>query len=267
MPTKIWNKYKRLKEINNHPKIKTYLTRIEPIVKEIIPDKDEYDIILDKLEELEKDIFEIVEENNKIYIVIDNNEIILKKIDDLVLSENIIKSIEIEEKNIISKDEILNLFDMEKCLCKIHSEVELNNKLNNGKGTGFFCELNNSPIEYCLFTNNHVINNLGKDNIIKFECFEYQKSFFGSSYKKINKEIAITTDRKVFTNEELDYTCIELFKSDGIIDYFKIDSNIFKNKETLINNDIFILQYPKGKDISFSNGKIMSIKDNKKNNA
>ena len=88
MPTKIWNKYKRLKEINNNGKIKTYLTRLEPIVKEIIPkDKDEYNIILDHLEELKKDILEIIEENNKIYIVIDYNEKIMKKIDDLILSQ------------------------------------------------------------------------------------------------------------------------------------------------------------------------------------
>ena len=32
----IWNKYKIIKEIDSKSNVKTYLTRIEPIVKEII---------------------------------------------------------------------------------------------------------------------------------------------------------------------------------------------------------------------------------------
>ena len=125
---------------------------------------------------------------------------------------------------------------------------------------GFFCELNNFPIKYCLFTNNHIINNIEIGNKIKFKCLE--KLIFSSSYYIIDKEIEITQERKVFTHEELDYACIELFESDGMKNYFKIDSNIFKNKELLKDNDIFILQYPKGNDISFSFGKILSIRDN-----
>ena len=55
----------------------------------------------------------------------------------------------------------------------------------------------------------------------------------------------------------------ELLESDGIRDYFKIDINIFNNKDLLKDNEIFILHYPKGKDTSFSTGKILSIKNNK----
>ena len=36
MPSSIWNKYKLIKEINNKSNIKTYLSKIEPIIKEII---------------------------------------------------------------------------------------------------------------------------------------------------------------------------------------------------------------------------------------
>ena len=78
------------------------------------------------------------------------------------------------------------------------------------------------------------------------------------------KKIKITENRRVFTDKELDYTCIELFESDGIINYFKIDPNLFKhNNKYLENNDIFILQFPNGNDLSFSYGKILSLKDNK----
>ena len=47
----IWKKYEKLKEIKNkHTKIKTYLARIQPIIKEIIPkDKYEYIRISEKL--------------------------------------------------------------------------------------------------------------------------------------------------------------------------------------------------------------------------
>ena len=76
----------------------------------------------------------------------------------------------------------------------------------------------------------------------------------------------MTKKRRVFTNNELDYTCIELLESDNINDYFKIDPKLFKyDKNKLIDNDIFILQYPKVNDLlfSFSYGKILSLKDNK----
>ena len=54
-----------------------------------------------------------------------------------------------------------------------------------------------------------------------------------------------------------------MFKSDGILDYFKIDSKLFEDdKSNLKDNDIFILQFPNGNDLSFSYGKILSLKDN-----
>jgi len=40
MPSKIWNKYEVIKEIEDNSNIKTYLTKIEPIAKEIIPKKN-----------------------------------------------------------------------------------------------------------------------------------------------------------------------------------------------------------------------------------
>ena len=96
-------------------------------------------------------------------------------------------------------------------MCKISLE---NMKGEKCKGSGFFCEIDfNFPIKYALFTNNHVLN---ENNIKMYKeiVFEYCKNI---------KKIKITENRKVFTNKELDYTCIELFESDGILDYFKID--------------------------------------------
>ena len=252
----IWNKYTKIKEINYNSNIKTYLVRIEPILKEIIPkDINDYFIIKQRIEILKNKykIYDIIEENEKIYIVIDKE--INIEIDKIILSNEL----DIKKEGIIeghgkpiTKKEILNLFEMEKSMCKISFE-NIESKVH-GKGSGFFCEINNFPFKYALFTNNHILNksSIEVDNIIKFE------------YYKGNKEIEIKKNRRVYTNKELDYTCIEIFKSDGIKNYFKIEPKIFKyNKEYLKNEEIYILQYPNGNDISFSNGKILLIKENK----
>ena len=69
-----------IKEIGTNSNIKTFLTRIELIAKEIIPkNKDDYYIIIKILvklkEELEEEIniYELIEENEKKYLVMDNN--------------------------------------------------------------------------------------------------------------------------------------------------------------------------------------------------
>ena len=59
MPSTIGNKYTIIKEISdNNSKLKTYLTKIEPIIKEIVyKDEKEYYIIREKIERIkDKDI-------------------------------------------------------------------------------------------------------------------------------------------------------------------------------------------------------------------
>jgi len=179
MPSKIWNKYNIIKEIENNSNIKTYLTKTEPIVKEIIPkNKEDYIIIMERLERLklkeEINIYEIIEENDRIYIVVINNDELLSKIDKLVLSDEINtrrESIIKGHGRPIKKDEILDLFKMENSMCKISSENTIGEEC---QGSGFFCEIDfNFPIKYALFTNNHVLNELNIEigNTIHFECF------------------------------------------------------------------------------------------------
>ena len=248
MPSSIWKKYEKIKEINKNEKIKTYLGRIEPIIKEIIiKNEKEYYIIKERIERIKNiiKIYDIIEEKDRIYIIIENKEEIIKKIDELILSEelNIIKEgIVKDHGNPVYKSEIMKLLKMEKSMCKIYS---LNDKMEEITGTGFFCEIKNYPIKYALFTNNHILNNIKLGTIINIEYLK--------DNKYIEKEIEIDKNRRVYTDKELDYTCIELYKSDGIEDYFKIDKNILNNNNNeLKNKDIFILQYPKGNEISFS---------------
>ena len=110
-----------------------------------------------------------------------------------------------------------------------------------------------------MFTNNHVLD-ANCISINKTINFEY---YIGKKY--VEKEIKITENRKVFTNKQLDYTCIELFKSDGIQKYLKIDPLLlWSNDNDFLNEkDIFVLQYPKGYKISFSFGKIKKVTENK----
>ena len=147
----IWNKYKKIKELNSCLNIKTYLAKYEPIIKEIIPrNKDNYYEIIQKLEKLKckYKIFDIIEENEKIYLVLDNDNEILSNFDKLIIGDIKLESIIEGHSSPISKNEILKLFEMEKSICKIRYERIENGKLIKGKGTGFFCELDNLPIKY-----------------------------------------------------------------------------------------------------------------------
>ena len=150
----------------------------------------------------------------------------------------------------ISKNELLELFRLEKSMCKISVETSENKKF----GSGFFVEIDNFPIKHALFTSNYVLN---ESDIKIGKTIHFQ-------YLEKNMQIEIIENRKALTNKELNYTCIELFETDGITkDYFKIDPNLFKhNNKYLENNDIFILQFPDGNELSFSNGKILSLEGN-----
>jgi len=141
-------------------------------------------------------------------------------------------------------------------MCKIISKKIINGKLEPNYGTGFFLEIDikEIPSKRCLITNNHILN---EDDIKINKYITIEK-------KKKKKEIKITEKRKVYTNKELDYTCIEILKNDKIEDYFKIDNNLMDNSIKIYKDyEIFILQYPKGNELSFSDGIILGIQDSK----
>ena len=148
-----------------------------------------------------------------------------------------------------TEEEIKELYSYKSAICRIIIYY-LNNK--GSSGTGFFCEIddNNIPFKKALFTNNHILNKesiqVGKE--IKFEIC-----------KKLYK-IKITNNRRVFTNETIDYTCIEILDVDNIEKFFRIDDTIFKNKIKLIDKEIFILQYLFSQ-LCHDSGRILNIKD------
>ena len=122
MTITIWNKYKKIKEVDNNSNIKTYLARIEPIIKEIsYKNMNEYLLIREKIEKIKNKIkiYDIIEEEDKIFIVINNNNEIISEIDKLILKDKIeIKKEGIlkEQGNPVSKNEVDELFKMEKSM-------------------------------------------------------------------------------------------------------------------------------------------------------
>ena len=155
----------------------------------------------------------------------------------------------------IKKIEIDELYSYESSMCKIQFEIKNDDeKKKFGFATGFFCEIRdeNIPFKKALFTNNHVLN---------IKSIEIGEVIIFEHLKKI-KKIEITENRRVFTNTDLDYTCIEIIDSDKINNFFKIDKTLFENKNSLLNQEIFILQYSLGEDLSFYPGKIMDINEN-----
>ena len=128
-------------------------------------------------------------------------------------------------------------------------------KILTGKGTGFFCKLNlkNKTI-IGLLTNNHVLNEekIKLDSIIEIE------------HNKEKKVIEITKNRFTCTNEEYDYTCIEIFENENYNNYFEIDGNIDTDNpnEQYKDQEIMMVQYPNLEEASFEKGKVNSIKNN-----
>lgn len=132
----------------------------------------------------------------------------------------------------IDKTKII-LKQMENYICKIENK--------NGNGTGFFCYIpNKNKLFPVLITNNHVINK---------EIIENENKIIISFYKdkkKIQKQLKINDNRKIYTNEKYDTTIIEINKEKDEIDNFlELDDNIFNEYINIYNKSIYVIQYPK----------------------
>ncbi len=118
-------------------------------------------------------------------------------------------------------------------------------------GTGFFFKYQD---KHYFMTVNHVLD----DNAIK-------NNELVIIYKEKEEIIKLNGDRLKLTNEKLDYTIIEILEEDEIFkkikDYFEIDNYIMNNESInkYKDQDICIVQYPEGGDLSFAQGGITSF--------
>ena len=109
-------------------------------------------------------------------------------------------------------------------------------------GSGFFCKIfspfENNKIIKVLFTCNHVLKKeyLLSNNEINLEFNEEKRKIF---FKEEN--------RLIWTNKELDYTCIEILDKDNIKEFLKIDMEIYEKDyhENLLNEEILLIAYNK----------------------
>ena len=131
--------------------------------------------------------------------------------------------------------------------------------LSKGFGSGFFCKIpyteNNNLLLPVLITNNHVLSRelINSNNDIKI------------TINGKNKNIPLK-QRKIWTNEKMDFTCIEIKeKEDNIDTFYNLDDNILKNNssnEYYLNKNVIIFAINKeDKQIGFSNGLIKKCID------
>ena len=129
--------------------------------------------------------------------------------------------------------------------------------LSNGFGSGFFCKIpytqNNNLLLPVLLTNNHVLSKDAIENDIKI---------------KINNETKTLSlkGRKKWTDEKMDFTCIEIKEEeDDIHTFFNLDDKIlYKNysNNCYLNQNVLIFGINKNDNqIGFSNGVIKINKD------
>ena len=151
------------------------------------------------------------------------------------------------QANSLPMKKLMNLG--EKKICKI--------KIGDGTGTGFFCSIVMDEWESLkmkvLITNNHVLN----EDAIKLG----KKINFTTNDDEQKYEIEIDKERNIFTSRKYDITIIEIKKEDNIKpdNFFEIDDNIFKPDYNYKNKIIYLLHYPKGKEMSFSQGTIKNV--------
>ena len=137
-------------------------------------------------------------------------------------------------------------------ICKIYCN-------DNGHGTGFFSNIqyDYNIILKVLISNNHVL----KEDDLTIG----KKIKFSINDEAIFYEIIINKSRKIYTSKKYDVTIIELKFNDKLdkISFFDIDNQIFRenSKELYINKLIYLLHYPKGKEMKFSDGIIRNFSD------
>jgi hypothetical protein len=149
-----------------------------------------------------------------------------------------------DEKGMINGESMKYFLEKaQSSICKIN--------LTKGFGSGFFCKIpyteDNNHLIPVLITCNHV---LSKDLI--------KKNNINIILNGQDKTISLN-QRKIWTDEKIDFTCIEIKeKEDNIYTFFNLDDNIFTNEFYLTAN---VIIYGMQNSLVFSNGIIKNNKD------
>jgi len=136
-------------------------------------------------------------------------------------------------------------------VCKIYCS-------DGSHGTGFFCILQYDWSFLKVFmTNNHV---LSKEDISIGKTIK-----FSLNNDLIFHEIILDESRKIYSNQKYDITIIEIKQCDKLdeISFFDVDNRIFQENsiEIFKKKEIYLLHYPKAKQIQYSIGLIKNINE------
>ena len=168
------------------------------------------------------------------------------KNEDIIKEDNSIGDFYLNKKIYIS--------GIERCICKIETNFKIGNEEKFIRGSGFFCNIKEKKIKVFM-TNNHVCNQEFLDNAKKLN-YSIEEDFMKKDY-----QLNLEKKRYKYTDEELDFTVIEILKEDKITNFLEIDE--FINCKDYVNEKIVILQYPQSQNLKISDGTIKSKNGNK----
>ena len=158
-----------------------------------------------------------------------------------------INEVEIKDSELKTLDRNIN--KVSPCVCKVI--------INEFNGSGFFIKLNiNNKILFCLMTNEHVITREMVENKENIEI-KYDYETKGIKINLDNTERLI----KDFKDIDIDAIIVEILPEDNIEGNYFLEPELY-NIKNIINNPIYILQYPLGNKICYSSGFIKKINDN-----
>ena len=153
---------------------------------------------------------------------------------------------EVEIKNSEIKEIDIHLHEVLKSVCKIIYQ--------NRYGTGFLIKLYKEEKElFCLMTNEHVITKeMIESNQIITVKYKYEEGLIQIKLDKTKRFIKYDLDR--------DISILEILPDDEIKKKYFLMPNMNEiDNINYINKNIYIPQYPGGKNLSYSEGKIKNI--------
>ena len=154
-----------------------------------------------------------------------------------------------DEKGMLDLESISEFSSKAKnAICKI-----IINEEKKSYGSGFFCKIpyteNENNLLPVLITNNHVLSRNIIESADKIKIMLEDKI----------KDISLKIERKKWTDEEMDFTVIEIKDNDNIDEFFYLDDKILKKSYTnkiYIDKNVIVYGIQLNGKIGFSNGKI-----------
>ena len=132
---------------------------------------------------------------------------------------------------------------------------------SNKVGTGFFIKLYKSnKLIFLLMTNEHIIKKEMIDN--KEEIEVYYNNQISRIKITLNKEERFIQNFKEKEELKIDCTIVEILKKDKVDERYFLLPNIDYNSNNyneLINKIVYVVQFPGGKNLSYSKGELINI--------